>query len=349
MKHISPAAKFIHNVLHQECESAHRRLVQALVLSEHDQVEGIRGYRRAVKKIRCALLLTAGAFSSEKRKALDERWATLARRLGIFRDEDARAKKLNEIIDRLPAIDQEGARVAWQSAQDPKDVAVQSANRREVLEGLVGDTEQVISVTEKIRFTELTPEMVSGSIEHLWNRARSQADKSWVDRDEAWLHSLRKRVQRTHIAFRLVREHSGERGLELEKRFDAAAKAMGELRDASMIRLMLPVKGVCGEHQEFVTSQAPSLSPSQSKSQSTEGSPTQMPSTQTMPTQGELTQSLPNPATLTESCPALETLRMLVSQTESEAMKQARKLVVKAFKSDIGKTLRYITPHIHSL
>ena len=309
MKQSSPAAKLIHNVLHQECESAHRRLVQALGLSEHDQVEGIRGYRRAVKKIRCLLLLTAGGLSSEKRQALDARWRELARRLGDFRDLDAQEKKLNEIMNRLPAIDQEGARIAWQNAQDPKDVALQSANRREVLEGLVGDTEQVISVTEKIRFTDLTPEMVAGSIEHLWNRARLQADKSWVDRDEAWLHSLRKRVQRTHIAFRLVREQSGERGLELEKRFDAAAKAMGELRDASMIRMLLPVKDARGEHQEFVTLQAPQ----------------------------------------TESCSAIETLQMLVSQTESEAMKQARKLVVKAFKSDIGKTLRHITLHIHSL
>ena len=345
MKHISPAAKLIHNVLHQECESAHRRLVQALGLAEHDQVEGIRGYRRAVKKIRCALLLTAGAFSSEKRKALDERWATLARRLGIFRDVDAREKKLNEIIDRLPAIDQEGVRVAWQSAQDPKDFDLQSVNRREVLEGLTGDTEQLISVTEKIRFTDLTPEMVAGSIEHLWNRARLQADKSWVDRDEAWLHSLRKRVQRTHIAFRLVREQSGERGLELEKRFDAAAKAMGELRDASMIRMLLPVKDARGEHQEFVTLQAPS----QSQSQSTHGSPAQMASTQALPTRGQVTPSLPNPAPHTESCSAIETLQMLVSQVEGEAMKQAHKLVVKAFKSDIGKTLRHITLHIHSL
>ena len=341
MKHISPAAKFIHNVLHQECESAHRRLVQALGLSEHDQVEGIRGYRRAVKKIRCLLLLTAGGLSSEKRQALDARWRELARRLGDFRDLDAQEKKLNEIMNRLPAIDQEGARIAWQSAQDPKDFDLQSANRREVLEGLVGDTEQVISVTEKIRFTDLTPEMVAGSIEHLWNRARLQADKSWVDRDEAWLHSLRKRVQRTHIAFRLVREQSGERGLELEKRFDAAAKAMGELRDASMIRLLLPMKDARGEPQQFV--------PSQSQSQSSQGSPAQVALTQTMPTQGQLTPSLPNPAPLTESCPAIETLRMLVSQTESEAMKHARKLVAKAFKPDIGKTLRHITLHIHSL
>ncbi|MEI6271895.1 MAG: CHAD domain-containing protein [Phycisphaerae bacterium] len=347
MKHSSPAAKFIHNVLHQECESAHRRLVQALGLAEHDQVEGIRGYRRAIKKIRCALMLTAGAFSSEKRQALDARWRELARRLGDFRDVDAREKKLNEIIDRLPAIDQEGARIAWQSAQDPKDVVLQSAIRREVLEGLTGDTEQLISVTEKIRFTDLTPEMVAGSIEHLWNRARSQADKSWVDRDEAWLHSLRKRVQRTHIAFRLMRVESDERGLELEKRFDAAAKAMGELRDASMIRMLLPAKDARGEHQEFVASQAPSQA--QLLSQSTSGSPAQVASGQTMPTQGQVTQALPNPAPPIESCPAIETLRMLILQTESEAMKQARKLVVKAFKSDIEKTLRHITLHIHSL
>ena len=344
MKHNSPAAKFIHNVLHQECESAHRRLVQALGLSEHDQVEGIRGYRRAIKKMRCALILTAGAFSSEKRQVLDARWRELARRLGDFRDVDAREKKMNEIIDRLPAIDREGARVAWQSAQDPKNIALQSANRREVLEGLTGDTEQLISVTEKIRFTDLAPEMVAGSIEHLWNRARSQADKSWVDRDEAWLHSLRKRVQRTHIAFRLVREQGGERGLELEKRFDAAAKAMGELRDVSMIRLLLPVKDVRGEHQEFVTLQAPS----QSQSQSTHGSPAQMPSTQALPTRGQVTPSLPNPVPQTESCTAIETLQMLVSQAEGEAIKQARKLVVKAFKSDIGKTLRHISLHMRS-
>ena len=349
MKPSSPAAKLIHNVLHQECESAHRRLAQALGLAEHDQVEGIRGYRRAVKKIRCALLLTAGAFSSEKRQALDERWATLARRLGIFRDVDAREKKLNEIIDRLPAIDQESVRVAWQSAQDPKDVAVQSVNRREVLEALTGDTEQLISVTEKIRFTDLTPEMVAGSIEHLWHRARSQADKSWVDRDEAWLHSLRKRVQRTHIAFRLMREQGGERGLELEKRFDAAAKAMGELRDASMIRMLLPVKDARGETQQFVATQAQSPSQLQPQTQSTQGSSAQTASSQTIPTQEQLTQSFPNSIALPESRPAIETLRMLISQTEREAMKQARKLLVKAFKSNVEKTLRHITLHIHSL
>ena len=341
MKHISPATKFIHHALHQECESARGRFTQAFGVAPQDQVEGIRGYRRAVKKIRCALLLTAGGLCAQKRQALDERWRELARRLGDFRDLDAREKKLNEIINRLPVIDQEGARIAWQSAQDPKDFDGQSAHRREVLEGLAGDTEQLISVTEKIRFTELAPEMVAGSIEHLWNRARSQADKSWVDRDEAWLHSLRKRIQRTHIAFRLMREHSGERGLELEKRFDAAAKAMGELRDVSMIRLLLPMKDARGEPQQFV--------PSQSQSQSSQGSPAQVALTQTMPTQGQLTPSLPNPAPLTESCPGIETLRMLVSQTESEAMKHARKLVAKAFKSDIGKTLRHITLHIHSL
>ena len=95
--------------------------------------------------------------------------------------------------------------------------------------------------------------MVAGSIEHLWNRARARADKSWVNRDDAWLHSLRKRVQRTHIAFRLVRAQSGERGVQLEKRFDEAAKAMGELRDISMIRLiqmnhmMLPANIQAGE------------------------------------------------------------------------------------------------------
>ena len=127
------------------------------------------------------------------------------------------------------------------------------SNRLEVLQGMASDMEHLICDTEKIKFPHLTPEMVAGSIEHLWNRARARADKSWVNRDDAWLHSLRKRVQRTHIAFRLVRAQSGERGVQLEKRFDEAAKAMGELRDISMIRLiqmnqmMLPANIQAGE------------------------------------------------------------------------------------------------------
>jgi len=207
-------------------------------VAQKDQVEGVRGYRRAVKKIRCALLLTAGGLCAHKRQALDQRWALLARRLGTFRDMDAREKKLKEIIAGVPAIHQEAACLVWNMVSGAAVDAMSGSNRLEVLQGMASDMEHLICDTEKIKFPHLTPEMVAGSIEHLWNRARARADKSWVNRDDAWLHSLRKRVQRTHIAFRLVRAQSGERGVQLEKRFDEAAKAMGELRDISMIRLI---------------------------------------------------------------------------------------------------------------
>lgn len=308
-------------MLHQECESAHRRLAQALGAVEHDQVEGIRGFRRAVKKIRCALQLTAGGLGAPERQLLDQRCAALARRLGTFRDLDAREKKLKEIIARLPAIDRDGARLAWLEACGATHATTHGENRREVLEGLTCDTEQFICMLEKIRFPELAPHMVAGSIEHLWKRARSQADKSWVDRDDAWLHSLRKRIQRTHIAFRLTRDHSGEHGLELEKRFDAAAKAMGELRDASMIRLPIPTK-------------APSMSLAHNST------PPEI--RLLIPTKPPSIMPAPN------STP-LEKLQMQIALTEGEAMKQARKLVAKAFKSDIAKTLRHIALHMHSL
>ena len=283
-------------------------------MAQKDQVEGVRGYRRAVKKIRCALLLTAGGLCAHKRQALDERWALLARRLGTFRDMDAREKKLKEIIAGVPAIHQEAACLVWNMASSAavdaisgaKSVAAVDAmngsNRLEVLQGMASDMEHLICDTEKIKFPHLTPEMVAGSIEHLWNRARAQADKSWVDRDEAWLHSLRKRVQRTHIAFRLVREHSGERGEQLEKRFDAAAKAMGELRDISMIRM---IRMVLPAHLQTVEPARHSL--------------------------------------------ALEFLHAHIAQTESQAAMHARQLVEKAFKPTIEKTLRHIALHIHAL
>ena len=310
MKHVSPAAKFIHHVLHQECESLRGRWTQALGAAPQDQVEGIRGFRRAVKKIRCALLLTAGGLCAQKREALDKRWAALARRLGTFRDLDAREKKIKYIIAGVPAMHQEAAWLAWNmvygaavdaisGAKSVEPVAMSEPNRHEVLHGMSCDMEHVLCDTEKIKFPHLTPEMVAGSIEHLWNRARAQADKSWVDRDEAWLHSLRKRVQRTHIAFRLVREHSGERGVQLEKRFDAAAKAMGELRDISMIRMVLPT------HTQAVDPARHSL--------------------------------------------ALEFLHAHIAQTESQAAMHARQLVEKAFKPTIEKTLRHIALHIHAL
>lgn len=323
MKHVSPAAKFIHHVLHQECESLRGRWTQALGAAPQDQVEGIRGFRRAVKKIRCALLLTAGGLCAQKREALDKRWAALARRLGTFRDLDAREKKIKYIIAGVPAMHQEAAWLAWNmvygaavdanngakvgaavdaisgaKSVEPVD-AMSEPNRHEVLQGMAYDMEHILCDTEKIKFPHLTPEMVAGSIEHLWNRARAQADKSWVDRDEAWLHSLRKRVQRTHIAFRLMRAHSGERGEQLEKRFDAAAKAMGELRDISMIRMVLST------HTQAMEPERHSL--------------------------------------------ALEFLHAHIALTESQAAIYARQLVEKAFKPTIEKTLRHIALHIHAL
>ena len=286
-------------------------------MAQKDQVEGVRGYRRAVKKIRCALLLTAGGLCAHKRQALDQRWALLARRLGTFRDMDAREKKLKEIIAGVPAIHQEAACLVWNMASGAavdaisgaKSVAAVDAmsgsNRLEVLQGMASDMEHLICDTEKIKFPHLTPEMVAGSIEHLWNRARARADKSWVGRDDAWLHSLRKRVQRTHIAFRLVRAQSGERGVQLEKRFDEAAKAMGELRDISMIRMiqmnhmMLPANNQAGEWARH------SLAP--------------------------------------------EFLHAHIAQAERQAATHARQLVEKAFKPTIEKTLRHIAIHIHAL
>ena len=286
-------------------------------MAQKDQVEGVRGYRRAVKKIRCALLLTAGGLCAHKRQALDQRWALLARRLGTFRDMDAREKKLKEIIAGVPAIHQEAACLVWNMASGAavdaisgaKSVAAVDAmsgsNRLEVLQGMASDMEHLICDTEKIKFPHLTPEMVVGSIEHLWNRARARADKSWVGRDDAWLHSLRKRVQRTHIAFRLVRAQSGERGVQLEKRFDEAAKAMGELRDISMIRMiqmnhmMLPANNQAGEWARH------SLAP--------------------------------------------EFLHAHIAQAERQAATHARQLVEKAFKPTIEKTLRHIAIHIHAL
>ncbi len=317
MKQSSPAANFIHHALHQECESARGRWSQALGVAQKDQVEGVRGYRRAVKKIRCALLLTAGGLCAYKRQALDERWALLARRLGTFRDMDAREKKLKEIIAGVPAIHQEAACLVWNMASSAAVdaingaksvaavVAMSGSNRLEVLQGMASDMEHLICDTEKIKFPHLTPEMVAGSIEHLWNRARARADKSWVNRDDAWLHSLRKRVQRTHIAFRLVRAQGGERGVQLEKRFDEAAKAMGELRDISMIRLiqmnqmMLPANIQAGEWARH---------------------------------------SL-----------ALEFLHAHIAQAERQAATHARQLIEKAFKPNIEKTLRHIALHIHAL
>ena len=317
MKQSSPAANFIHHALHQECESARGRWSQALGVAQKDQVEGVRGYRRAVKKIRCALLLTAGGLCAHKRQALDERWALLARRLGTFRDMDAREKKLKEIIAGVPAIHQEAACLVWNMASSAAVdaingaksvaavVAMSGSNRLEVLQGMASDMEHLICDTEKIKFPHLTPEMVAGSIEHLWNRARARADKSWVNRDDAWLHSLRKRVQRTHIAFRLVRAQSGERGVQLEKRFDEAAKAMGELRDISMIRLIQMNQMMLSANIQA----------------------------------GEWTRhSL-----------ALEFLHAHIAQAERQAATHARQLIEKAFKPNIEKTLRHIALHIHAL
>ncbi len=327
--------------------------------AERDQVEGIRGYRRAVKKIRCALQLTAGGLGLEKRKELDAQWASLARRLGVMRDRDARDTKINEIISLLPTHAQEGARLAWVAAcgllggtmrdaeiQDPPVVhqkifsgqrnataakiepALSSHDHRELLEGLASDTERMILATEAIRFLDLTPQMVAGSVEHLWNRAQRQARKSWDGRDQVWLHALRKRVQRAHIAFRLLRAQSGERGLELEKRLDVAAKAMGEFRDACMLESQLR------DHfaQVGIAKTAP----------------TQTPLQHILSAQEQLSQT-PEPTPLSEIITPLEMLRNQVSQSALEATSESYKLVTKALKSSIQKTLRHIALQIRAL
>ncbi len=328
--------------------------------AERDQVEGIRGYRRAVKKIRCALQLTAGGLGLEKRKELDAQWASLARRLGVMRDRDARDKKINEIISLLPTHAQEGARLAWVAArgllsgtmrdaeiQDPPTVhqknfpgqrnatapkiepAPSSHDRREVLEGLSHDTERIILATEAIRFLDLTPQMVAGSVEHLWNRAQRQARKSWDGRDQVWLHALRKRVQRAHIAFRLLRAQSGERGLELEKRLDVAAKAMGEFRDACMLESQLR------DHFAQVGF--------------VQTAPTQIPLQLISSEQPQLSPIVSAPTPLSEIIPPLEMLRIQVSQTALAAATESHKLVTKALKSSIQKTLRHIALQIRAL
>ncbi len=327
--------------------------------AERDQVEGIRGYRRAVKKIRCALQLTAGGLGLEKRKELDAQWASLARRLGVMRDRDARDKKINEIISLLPTHAQEGARLAWVGAcgllggtlrdaeiQDPPVVhqkiftgqrnatapkiepSLSSHDHRELLEGLASDTERMILATEAIRFLDLTPQMVVGSVEHLWNRAQRQARKSWDGRDQVWLHALRKRVQRAHIAFRLLRAQSGERGLEVEKRLDVAAKAMGEFRDACMLESQLR------DHFAQVGF--------------TQTEPTQTPLQHILSAQEQLSQT-PAPTPLSEIITPLEMLRNQVSQSALEATTESHKLVTKAFKLSIKKTLRHIALQIRAL
>ena len=327
--------------------------------AERDQVEGIRGYRRAVKKIRCALQLTAGGLGLEKRKELDAQWASLARRLGVMRDRDARDKKINEIISLLPTHAQEGARLAWVGAcgllggtlrdaeiQDPPVVhqkiftgqrnatapkiepSLSRHDHRELLEGLASDTERMILATEAIRFLDLTPQMVVGSVEHLWNRAQRQARKSWDGRDQVWLHALRKRVQRAHIAFRLLRAQSGERGLEVEKRLDVAAKAMGEFRDACMLESQLR------DHFAQVGF--------------TQTEPTQTPLQHILSAQEQLSQT-PAPTPLSEIITPLEMLRNQVSQSALEATTESHKLVTKAFKLSIKKTLRHIALQIRAL
>jgi CHAD domain-containing protein len=327
--------------------------------AERDQVEGIRGYRRAVKKIRCALQLTAGGLGLEKRKELDAQWASLARRLGVMRDRDARDTKINEIISLLPTHAQEGARLAWVGAcgllggtmrdaeiQDPPVVhqkiftgqrnataariepALSSHDHRELLEGLASDTERMILATEAIRFLDLTPQMVAGSVEHLWNRAQRQARKSWDGRDQAWLHALRKRVQRAHIAFRLLRAQSGERGLEVEKRLDVAAKVMGEFRDACMLESQLR------DHFAQVGF--------------VQTAPTQTPLQHILSAQEQLSQT-PAPTPLSEIITPLEMLRNQVSQSALEATTESHKLVTKAFKLSIKKTLRHIALQIRAL
>ena len=309
--------------------------------AERDQVEGIRGYRRAVKKIRCALQLTAGGLGLEKRKELDAQWASLARRLGVMRDRDARDKKINEIISLLPVHAQEGSRLAWvgvahslnfleaRNATAPKiGTVISSHDHREVLEGLASDTERMILATEAIRFSDLSPQMVVGSIEHLWNRAQRQARKSWDGRDQAWLHALRKRVQRAHIAFRLLRAQGGEGGLEVEKRLDAAAKAMGEFRDACMLESQL--------RDHFAQVGIAKTAPTQTTLQ------------HILPAQEQLSQA-PAPTPLSEIIAPLEMLRNQVSQTALAAATESHKLVTKALKSSIQKTLRHIALQIRAL
>lgn len=223
-------------LLRQECESLHGRIAQALGGSARDCEEGILGFRRCIKRIRCALQLTAGGVGSMQRSDLDRLWAELARRLGVFRDSDAQQAKVGQLIERLPPHVREEVRQAWSAAITEPCVASSDADRKEVLRSLEADTERAIALTEALSLGDLTPSLLAGSVRHIWRRARVQSGKSWAGRSEAWLHSLRKKVQHTHIAFRLLRGRTGERGLKLEKGFDAAAKSMGELRDLSMLR-----------------------------------------------------------------------------------------------------------------
>ena len=110
---------------------------------------------------------------------------------------------------------------------------------------------------------------------------------------------------------------------------DVAAKAMGEFRDACMLESQLR------DHFAQVGF--------------VQTAPTQIPLQLISSEQPQLSPIVSAPAPLSEIIPPLEMLRIQVSHTALAAATESHKLVTKAFKLSIKKTLRHIALQIRAL
>ena len=239
-----PAA--LQSLLQREFEQACRRLDQAASPLPQDVVTGVHEFRRSVKRLRAALRLAEGVLGRRERESIDRALGDAARRLGALRDSHARTLAAQRIVRLLPRSMRALAMDAWRATGGSATEA--AAERGAVsVPALVhesrGEIDQLRTRVKALDLAALDAAAVADAMAEAWGRARDRFRARWQHRDEAWLHGVRKRAQRTANLLLLVAPAAGAWATRTERRLRKATALLGEARDAELMVQGMPEPG----------------------------------------------------------------------------------------------------------
>ena len=236
-----PAA--LQSLLQREFDQALRRLDQAGGPKPSDRVTGVHEFRRSVKRLRAALLLTEGVVPETERRAIDRALGDAARRLGTLRDAHARRIAAERIVKLVPRSMRALAMDAWRTSGGAVSEAAAGLAPAAAHALVKASRDEIESIRQRVRALDLAcidAQTVSAAIARAWGRARQRFRVAWTGRDEAWLHGVRKRAQRSANLLLLVAPAAGAWAVRTERRLRAASALLGEARDAELMVQGMP-------------------------------------------------------------------------------------------------------------
>ena len=236
-----PAA--LQSLLQREFDQALRRLDQAGGDMPEDLVTGVHEFRRSVKRLRAALRMTEGVTGRRERETIDGMLGGAARRLGALRDAHARTLAARRIVRLVPRSMRALAMDAWRASGGTGTEAAAERGAEGVATLLRQSRSEIARARERVTALDLSrmdAAVLASAVADVWGRARDRFRAEWRDRDEAWLHGVRKRAQRAANLLLLVAPAAGAWATRTERRLRRATALLGEARDAELMVHDLP-------------------------------------------------------------------------------------------------------------